>query len=97
MGNFFWMNNHNAQFEITTSLNSWTPPATQFLLLFLGRKWANALFVQKNQRFVPFSKLIREMPLKYELIKLKKKKKKKLHGTRVHGARVPLKCHYRPP
>ena len=82
------MNNHNVQFEITTSLNSWTPPATQFLLVFLGRKWANALLVQKNQRFAPFSKLIREMPHKYELIKLKKKKK---HGTRVHEARVPLK------
>ena len=38
--------------------------------------WANALFAQIIQPFVPFSKLIREMPLKYELIKLKKKKKK---------------------
>ena len=36
MGNFFWMNNHNVQFEITTSLNSWTPPATQCILLFLA-------------------------------------------------------------
>ena len=26
------------------------------------RKWASALFVQKNQRFAPFLKLIREIP-----------------------------------
>jgi len=35
---------------------------------FDGRKWANALFSQTKQGFAPFSKLIKEMPLFYNLI-----------------------------
>ena len=63
---------------------------------FLRRKWANVLFVQKNQRSAPFSKLIRKMPLFWNAIfgqssysKLKIKKKKKFNGTRAPWTRVP--------
>ena len=34
-------------------------------------KWANAIFVQKNQRFAPYLKLIKEMPLFWNSIFLK--------------------------
>ena len=39
-----------------------------FGILVIGPKWANALFLQKNQCFAPFSKLIREMLLFWNLI-----------------------------
>ena len=66
-------------------------------LLYFRPKWANAFFVQKNQCFTYFFKLIREIPLFWNSIcgqlsynKLKIKKKKKilelvLHELKFHA------------